>query len=64
MEAGEVWEDLCRGKLAHGKIAWNVLVDDYDRELLRYAFRSGANGTFLFSEQPFRLLCRCIRCVH
>lgn len=41
-----------------------VVLDCYDRELVLAAFRSGAQGLFCLSNQPFRMLCKCIHCVH
>ncbi len=50
--------------LSRPKIAKIVLLDAYDREVVLTAFRSGAQGLFCLSEHPFRLLCKCIHCVH
>jgi len=50
--------------LSHPEIAKVVLIDDGDRGAVTNAFRSGARGVFCFSEYPFRLLCKCIHCVH
>jgi DNA-binding NarL/FixJ family response regulator len=53
-----------RLNLAHREVAAILLLDAYDRELVVNAFRSGVRGLFSFSEHPFRLLCKCIHCVH
>lgn len=50
--------------LAHPRVAKVLLLDSYDRNLVVSAFRSGAKGLFCFAESPFRLLCKCIHCVH
>jgi DNA-binding NarL/FixJ family response regulator len=50
--------------LSYPEIAKVVLIDDSDRDAVSNAFRSGARGVFCFSESPFRLLCKCIHCVH
>lgn len=50
--------------IAHSEIPAILLLDAYDREIVVSAFRSGAKGIFCFSDYPFRLLCKCIRCVH
>jgi DNA-binding NarL/FixJ family response regulator len=41
-----------------------LLIQHYDRRLVVNAFRSGVRGLFCFSEHPFRLLSKCIQCVH
>ena len=41
-----------------------LLIESPDRHTIASAFRAGARGLFCFSESPFRLLCRCIHCVH
>ncbi|MBA3913532.1 MAG: response regulator transcription factor [Acidobacteriales bacterium] len=64
---GDAWTDLAalrRVRLTHPAIGCLVLTDFYDRELVVDAFRSGAKGIFCFSEQPFRMFCRCIHCIH
>ncbi len=50
--------------IAHSGIPKILLLDTYNREIVVKAFRSGAKGIFCFSDYPFRLLCKCIRCVH
>jgi DNA-binding NarL/FixJ family response regulator len=50
--------------LSQPKIAQVVLLQDYDRDIVLTAFRSGAQGLFCLSNQPFRLLCKCIHCVY
>jgi two-component system, NarL family, response regulator DegU len=49
--------------LTHPKVAPILLVDNCDRDVVVGAFRAGAKGLFLFSDTPFRSLCRCITCV-
>ncbi len=41
-----------------------LLSESFDREVVIYAFRSGARGLFCFTESSFRSLCRCIQVVH
>ena len=53
-----------RSHIAHPEIPKILLLDSYDREIVVSSFRSGAKGIFCFSDYPFRLLCKCIRCVH
>jgi DNA-binding NarL/FixJ family response regulator len=53
-----------RLQIAHPQIPKILLLDDCDHGRVVSAFRSGARGIFCFSEHPFRLLCKCIRCVH
>jgi DNA-binding NarL/FixJ family response regulator len=50
--------------MAHSDIPKILLLDNSDRDVVVSAFRSGARGIFCFSDYPFRLLCKCIRCVH
>jgi DNA-binding NarL/FixJ family response regulator len=50
--------------IAHSSIPKILLLDGCEREIVVSAFRSGARGIFCFSDYPFRLLCKCIRCVH
>jgi len=50
--------------LAHPRVRKVLLVESPDRHTVANAFRSGARGLFCFSDSPFRLLCRCIHCVH
>ena len=61
------WPDMTvirRMHLARPEVAKIILLDTYDREVVVNAFRSGARGLFCFSQYPFRLLCKCIQCVH
>jgi len=61
------WPDLTvvrRLHLAHPDVAKIILLDNYDRDVVVNAFRSGARGLFCFSRYPFRLLCKCIQSVH
>ena len=41
-----------------------LLVENYDRDLVVNAFRSGVRGIFCFTELPFRMLCKCVQRVH
>ena len=50
--------------LAHPGIAKILLLDNSDRDIALNAFRSGVRGLFSFADAPFRLLCKCIQCVH
>jgi DNA-binding NarL/FixJ family response regulator len=50
--------------LAHPEIAQILLVENSDRHTVVDAFRAGVRGLFCFSDSPFRLLCKCIQCVH
>jgi DNA-binding NarL/FixJ family response regulator len=50
--------------VAHSHIPMILLLDGCGRDTVVSAFRSGARGIFCFSDYPFRLLCKCIRCVH
>jgi DNA-binding NarL/FixJ family response regulator len=50
--------------IAHCEIPKILLLDSCDRDVVVSAFRSGARGIFCFSDYPFRMLCKCIRCVH
>ncbi|MBS1852381.1 MAG: response regulator transcription factor [Acidobacteria bacterium] len=53
-----------RFHIAHPEAVIVLLLDDYDRETVFSAFRSGARGLFCLSQQPFRALCKCIHSVH
>jgi len=50
--------------LSHPEIAKILLIDGSDRNTVIDAFRAGVRGLFCFSDSPFRLLCKCIQCVH
>jgi len=50
--------------LSHPKIAKILLIESSDRNTVIDAFRAGVRGLFCFSDSPFRLLCKCIQCVH
>jgi len=50
--------------LSHPEIAKVLLLGPNDRDCVAEAFRAGVRGLFLFSEHPFRLLCKCIQSVH
>jgi DNA-binding NarL/FixJ family response regulator len=61
------WPDMTvvrRLHLAHPEVTKIILLDNYDRDIVVNAFRSGARGLFCFSQYPFRLLCKCIHSVH
>ena len=61
------WDDMTvvrRLHLAHPELAKVLLLDQYDREIVVRAFRSGVRGLFCFADYPFRLLCKCIHSVH
>lgn len=61
------WPDMTvvrRLHLAHPEVAKIILLDNYDRDVVVQAFRSGARGLFCFSDHPFRLFCKCIQSVH
>ena len=61
------WPDMTvvrRLHVAHPEVAQIILRDNYDRDIVVNAFRSGARGLFCFSQYPFRLLCKCIQSVH
>ena len=49
--------------VSHPATAPVLLVDNYDRDLVVNAFRSGVRGIFLFRHAPFRMLCKCINSV-
>lgn len=51
-------------RLNYPHIATILLVDGADGEGLVGALRAGVRGVFSFMELPFRLLCKCIHCVH
>jgi len=60
------WPDMTvvrRMHLAHPEVSKIILLNNYDREIVVNAFRSGARGLFCFSQYPFRLLCKCIQIV-
>jgi DNA-binding NarL/FixJ family response regulator len=50
-------------RISHPTIAPVLLAENDDRELVINALRSGARGIFLFTRDPFRMLCKCINCV-
>ena len=57
------WGMLRWLRITHPKIAPVLLADSDDRELAVNALRAGARGIFLFTQDPFRMLCKCISCV-
>jgi len=50
--------------LTHPQVAKILLLENSDRNTVTNGFRAGARGLFCFTESPFRLLCKCIHCVH
>ena len=50
--------------LTHPQITKILLLNNSDRDTVLNAFRSGVRGLFSISDSPFRLLCKCIQCVH
>ena len=50
--------------LSHPQIAKILLIEASDRNTVVNAFRAGVRGLFCFSDSPFRMLCKCIQCVH
>jgi DNA-binding NarL/FixJ family response regulator len=50
--------------VAHPQIHKILALDQCERDVVISAFGSGAKGIFCFSDYPFRLFCKCIRCVH
>jgi len=49
--------------ISYPKLAPVVLIDKEDRDQIVNALRTGARGIFLFTQSPFRSLCKCIHCV-
>jgi DNA-binding NarL/FixJ family response regulator len=50
-------------RISYPKIAPVLLAESDEREMVVNAFRAGAKGIFLFTQTPFRMLCKCIHCV-
>ena len=50
--------------LSHPQIPKILLTSKTDGTTVVNAFRAGVRGLFCFTDSPFRLLCRCIQCVH
>ena len=50
-------------RISHPTIAPVLLAEKEDRALVINALRAGARGIFLFTRDPFRMLCKCINCV-
>jgi DNA-binding NarL/FixJ family response regulator len=48
----------------HPRLGLILLLDNYDRNLVVNAMRSGVRGLFCRASQQFRALCRCIAVVH
>jgi DNA-binding NarL/FixJ family response regulator len=51
-------------RISYPEIAPVLLAESDEREMVVNAFRAGAKGIFLFTHTPFRMLCKCIHCVH
>jgi DNA-binding NarL/FixJ family response regulator len=49
--------------ISYPRLAPVVLIDKEDRDQIVNALRTGARGIFLFTQSPFRSLCKCIHCV-
>lgn len=49
--------------VSHPVVATVLLVETCDSQTVVDAFRAGAKGVFQFNQNPFRLLCKCVRCV-
>jgi len=50
-------------RVSYPNIAPVLLAENDGRELVVNALRAGAKGTFLFTQTPFTMLCKCIHCV-
>lgn len=50
--------------LAKPELAQILLLQAADRDTTINAFRLGVRGIFCFADSAFRLLCKCIQCVH
>lgn len=57
------WGLLCWLRITYPKLAFVLLAESDDRGLVVNALRAGAKGVFLFTRDPFRMLCKCINCV-
>jgi DNA-binding NarL/FixJ family response regulator len=57
----DLLHQLHRAAPAAAKI---LLLREGDRDAVISAFRAGARGLFSLSDDPFRLLCKCIQSVH
>ena len=62
--AGQDIVSVRRLHLAHPQIAKVLVLGECNRDAVVNAFRSGVKGLFSFADYPFRLLCKCIQCVH
>ena len=47
-------------RITYPKLSPVVLVESNDGEIVMNALRAGAKGIFLFTRDPFRMLCKCI----
>jgi DNA-binding NarL/FixJ family response regulator len=50
-------------RITYPRLACVLLAAREDRGLVVNALRAGAKGIFLFTRDPFRMLCKCISCV-
>jgi len=50
-------------RISYPKLASILLAEKDGQELVVNAMRAGAKGIFLFTQAPFRMLCKCILCV-
>ena len=57
------WNLLRWLRITFPRVATVLLAEDDDQELVLNALRAGARGIFLFTRDPFRMLCKCIQCV-
>lgn len=61
---GEAIAIIRRIHLSQPQIAQVLLLENPDRDAVVNAFRSGVQGLFWQSNDPFRLLCKCVQVVH
>lgn len=57
------WALLRWLRITYPRLAPVLLAESDDRGLVVNALRAGAKGIFLFSRDPFRMLCKCIHSV-
>jgi len=50
-------------RITYPAVAPVLLAENDDRDLVLNALRAGARGIFLFVQDPFRMLCKCIQTV-
>jgi DNA-binding NarL/FixJ family response regulator len=58
------WGLLRWFRITHPGVAPVLLAESDDRDLVLNALRAGAKGIFLFMQDPFRMLCKCIQAVY